>query len=300
MHNIETLEEFSENANLADVFQLYVDINEAKSSFYSRGNPNDEEIKNAVLNRNYVGIYYEEKETGVVKSGFRLIEPYAFGKGFVSNIGAVSHVDRKYLRAFVIMDTEKDDLTKDKLNRKSVSKTKRTPFWRLFRIDRISSWFTFKKKFSRYRSSYNPDDKMMNDIIASSKYKDFPYGQVNENKKIGFIESSGSIIDGIMAQAKMECRNLECDGMTRVLDYLLTNADIAHTVMSGEACIDNRCLLHYWITINGMILDLKSKMWFGEKAAEGLFYEKDGIVSYDGEPIDIHTSELIYKILING
>jgi hypothetical protein len=30
-------------------------------------------------------------------------------------------------------------------------------------------------------------------------------------------------------------------------------------------------LLHFWIEIEDMKLDLKSKMWFGDEATEGLF-----------------------------
>lgn len=188
MQSLQSPKEFIEDQQgLENLFQRYVDISEKKRSYYdnNRKTPFVAEIKDAIKNRYYVGIYYEEtKESGVVKSGFRLIEPYAYGLGFVSpQTGEISYPDRKYLRAFVIMDTEKDDLVDKKfpVSRRSVSKTNREPFWRQFRIDRISTWFAFPKRFSRYRNLYNPNDKMMRRVITSLDYDQFPFGQRAES-----------------------------------------------------------------------------------------------------------------------
>lgn len=176
---------FGEAWELKALFQQYVDIDEAKRlkhSFYTntRENPYVAEVKHAINERFYVGIYYEE-ESDEVLNGFRLIEPYAYGLGYVHpQTKETLYPNRQYLRAYVIMDTEKDDAAKKKFHTKrtSVSLTDRAPWFRLFRTDRITSWFVFPKRFSRYRDFYNPDDKMMRRVLASLPYDAFPYGKI--------------------------------------------------------------------------------------------------------------------------
>lgn len=164
-------------------------ITKARKSVIKYGNPKDDDIIKAIKERKYVGIYYEEKKDhDLVLKGFRLIEPICFGKGSRSKrkdkkTGKygyfVNNTDRKYLRAFVIRDTALDIDTKKQFRtrRKSVSKTKKVPYFRLFRVDRIQSWFTFDFVFSKYRTLYNPKDECMVDIIASLNYDQFPRGE---------------------------------------------------------------------------------------------------------------------------
>ena len=109
-----------------------------------------------------------------------------------------------------------------------------------------------------------------------------------EEQKINKINS---IIDGIKSKLKF----LECDGSTRVLDYLLTHNNIDHTVMLGTASLGEEEMMHYWIIIDDMILDMKSKMWFGDKAEEGLF--KVSKVKYEGKPIKLNKSKMMFDIL---
>lgn len=175
-------EDFIEDSILDKIFTPFV--NEAKSQFSTaKGKPSAEDIKRAINERFYVGIYYEEpNDKNLVKSGFRLIEPYVYGRGFVApKIGNISHFQRQYIRAYVIKDTASDAAFIDKkkfTRRKSVSKTNRVPYWRLLRVDRISNWMLIPRKFSRYRHLYNPDDKMINRIICKVEYNQFPKGKI--------------------------------------------------------------------------------------------------------------------------
>jgi len=152
------------------------------------GNPQEDQISKAILGRNYVGMYYEEKnDHDLVLKGFRLIEPICYGVGYrmkrKNKKGKYEYVtankNKQYLRAFVIRDTGLDSDTKKqfKVRRKSVSKTKRIPYFRMFRVDRIQSWFTFDFVFSKYRTLYNPDDECMFKVIASLDYNQFPRGE---------------------------------------------------------------------------------------------------------------------------
>jgi hypothetical protein len=153
------------------------------------GNPTAEQLTKAIEGRNYVGMYYEEKtDHKLVLKGFRLIEPICYGVGYrikrkdkkTGKYGyVVSNKDRQYLRAFVIRDTGMDSDTKKqfKTRRKSVSKTKKIPYFRMFRVDRIQSWFAFDFVFSKYRTLYNPKDECMFKVISSLDYNQFPRGE---------------------------------------------------------------------------------------------------------------------------
>ena len=123
-------------------------------------------IINTINNHWYAAIYY----TGS-KPGFRLIEPYVYGSGFVSpKSGLVSHEDKYYLRCYVILNTQKDPLVKKQfkkekgMKRKSVSKSMNELGWRLMRVDLIKSWQPIRKKIVSTRPYYNANDKMIGDI----------------------------------------------------------------------------------------------------------------------------------------
>jgi hypothetical protein len=80
-------------------------------------------------------------------------------------------------------------------------------------------------------------------------------------------------------------RHLECDGMTRVASYLLSEARIAHSVCIGHvALIDvprwvkNRAIKHHWwieFEKDGelFVIDYRARMWLADKpfVAHGVF-----------------------------
>ena len=169
-----TLEQFvNESSDLIGSFLRY--ITEAKIGI--GGPPDRTKIEKAIKNRNYVGIYYEDPSDPDVLAAFRLIEPYAYGKGY-SYKGKTTHPDTEYLRAFVIKDSSKDNTIKGKFTRrKSGSKSQRVPYWRLFKVENITDWVNLGKKFSGYREFYNPDDSMISDIFASVSIEEFPKGE---------------------------------------------------------------------------------------------------------------------------
>ena len=148
---------------------------------FIEGQPRLPEIKTAIENRNYVSIYYRHRNG---KKGHRLIEPYALGKGLITNSGDVTKPNQHYIRAFVIMNSESDKTTKGRFSKtKSVSVSDKRNRWRLFRVDRIEQWTNMDKKFSSYRRQYNPNDKQLNNIITSLPYSAFPK---KENPRTNF------------------------------------------------------------------------------------------------------------------
>ncbi|MFQ2234980.1 hypothetical protein ACK32R_04610 [Aeromonas dhakensis] len=67
--------------------------------------------------------------------------------------------------------------------------------------------------------------------------------------------------------SKLEALPLECDGMSRVISHLLSEDNIEHEISVGSLeCHNGKIPLHYWITLqNGSILDLRARMWLGNK-----------------------------------
>lgn len=103
---------------------------------------------------------------------------------------------------------------------------------------------------------------------------------------------------------------LECDGFTRVLDYLLEKNNIQHETYIGHVKWNNKQFEpHLWIFCNNIILDYRLQLWFGKFAPHGIFQikkdnniftnEKINIV-YTGEPISLKTSDIVFNILTEG
>jgi hypothetical protein len=99
------------------------------------------------------------------------------------------------------------------------------------------------------------------------------------------------------------CR-LECDGLTRVLAYILTKEAIEHIVMVGEITDHQtgQCFSpHFWIALpDRRNIDYRARMWLGqvEHVPHGIFDPEDYPVSYNGETIQFDDLELIAPLLL--
>lgn len=110
-----------------------------------------EKIITAIKNRWYLAVYYEDDEG---HKGFRLIEPYVIGRGFrMRGVVSENHKKDYYVRCYVIKDAKLDKSVFFKRN-PSYSYSEETPYWRIFRMDRILSIVVIKKKIRWYRSQY--------------------------------------------------------------------------------------------------------------------------------------------------
>lgn len=67
----------------------------------------------------------------------------------------------------------------------------------------------------------------------------------------------------------------ECDGLTRVIHYVLTECSISHRVMSGHVSADGRTQpIHFWIELTEfphVVVDYRLRMWLGASAPHGVF-----------------------------
>jgi hypothetical protein len=105
-------------------------------------------------------------------------------------------------------------------------------------------------------------------------------------------------IKAIVNSTRDKIPHLECDGATRVLNYLFTKEGIPHQVMMGGASLGEKTISHYWIEAEGHIIDLKIKMWLGDTVTEGVFTPDGTQVEYDGRHIQMKTSDIVYRLLM--
>lgn len=154
-------------------------VNEASYKNYKK--PNIKQIQRAIEQRLYVAMLYGNADDPKVKRGIRLIEPFSVGLGYLRPDGKITNPKEVYIRAFIVFDSNQDPYTDGKFTGKwtSVSKTgtDNIPAWRMFKGSSIIDWMSFQRKFSRYRTGYNPDDSHMANILSALDWTDFPYGE---------------------------------------------------------------------------------------------------------------------------
>jgi len=99
---------------------------------------------------------------------------------------------------------------------------------------------------------------------------------------------------------------LECDGLTRVISYILDKNNIKHKVCVGNLS-DNKGneILHYWVELpSKKIIDYRAQMWLGKKKniPNGIFNPKDyKDVRYSCEKkIKLNVNDIIFSILTGG
>ena len=95
---------------------------------------------------------------------------------------------------------------------------------------------------------------------------------------------------------------LECDGMTKVISYLLHQNKIPHKTFIGSIWVKRKGTFspHYWIRLKSeMVVDYRSRMWFkGDKdIPEGVFRPERKVVVYAGGEVQLRPNKSIFKIL---
>lgn len=98
---------------------------------------------------------------------------------------------------------------------------------------------------------------------------------------------------------------VECDGMTRIVTYLLKQAGIRHKVMLGRISVEGKGEFepHYWVELpSGEVVDYRSRMWFGNdrRIPQGVFRPEGTVVSYDGRSVSLPVSDTVFRILTGG
>jgi hypothetical protein len=101
---------------------------------------------------------------------------------------------------------------------------------------------------------------------------------------------------------RMDSQPLECDGLTRVLVYLLSKEGVEHRAMQGTVWHNEKqegIPMHYWIELDGGILDFRARMWLGNTpdVPHGFFNPADTPCEYDGDSVDLQCNEMLFHIL---
>ena len=101
---------------------------------------------------------------------------------------------------------------------------------------------------------------------------------------------------------------LECDGFARVVHWLLLQNNVQHTVYFGHATVyhpgdehadSDLVNPHFWIVCDGWTIDYNLRRWTTEEAQapHGVFEVDPKHVKYEGEPIDLKMTQIIFDIL---
>jgi hypothetical protein len=92
---------------------------------------------------------------------------------------------------------------------------------------------------------------------------------------------------------------LECDGFTRVVTYLLSQAGIEHKVFAGRCRVGTKVVApHFWIRSGRWTIDYRLRMWAGQNAPHGVFAVSwFPSVKYEGEEIDLPVPKVVFEIL---
>jgi hypothetical protein len=88
--------------------------------------------------------------------------------------------------------------------------------------------------------------------------------------------------------------HLECDGLTRILDYVLHQHSIRHKVCAGRIsypATGESMAPHFWIEVPleevVAVVDYRARMWLGDEAdiLHGIFRAGGSAVVYDGSSV---------------
>lgn len=78
---------------------------------------------------------------------------------------------------------------------------------------------------------------------------------------------------------------VECDGFCRLASTLLAEHDIDFTIMQGSISVPViGDLIHFWLSVDGEIIDYRLRMWLGDSALHG-YIGKDSDIHKNGEPV---------------
>ena len=110
---------------------------------------------------------------------------------------------------------------------------------------------------------------------------------------------------------KFDKCKVECDGFVRIASYELVKAKIDHRVLVGYAFVsndgdDDLVNPHFWIELEDedgltLTIDYRLRMWVGDHAPHGVFYNEDEYPSVDYRQVnqlELKTDPGVIDILV--
>lgn len=103
---------------------------------------------------------------------------------------------------------------------------------------------------------------------------------------------------------RLDAAPLECDGVTRCISTVLSEAGIVHEVHIGSVEVVGVGVIHqhFWIIAAEMVIDLRVRMWLGtdERVPHGIFKPGDGVIYKSRlaqSSQDFRLSPIIFELL---
>lgn len=105
--------------------------------------------------------------------------------------------------------------------------------------------------------------------------------------------------DAISLMDQFDDCKVECDGFVRLSTSALQRYGIEHECFYGTVTVNGEQFApHFWIMVEGHVIDYRLRMWFGDDAPHGVVDSDNESVSYDGTKIEVDAlSEKVFNIL---
>jgi hypothetical protein len=104
--------------------------------------------------------------------------------------------------------------------------------------------------------------------------------------------------------SKFDSLPLECDGMSRVLSFKLSQMGVKHAVKQGQLLVDGQRVvpIHQWVELSdGRLVDYRARMWAGvaQDIPHGIFNPAEfKRMQYSGVAFDPQVDEKLFKMLV--
>ncbi len=120
-------------------------------------------VKQSILDKKLINIYYDDETGNPDGKGWRRIEPFCLGKNKFGNICVRAWQDHGVSASYPPGKDGRNGGKRDPLTF--------VPGWRMFRVDKITNINTTgSDTFSSPRPKYNPQDKDMTEIYAAADF----------------------------------------------------------------------------------------------------------------------------------
>jgi len=110
------------------------------------------------------------------------------------------------------------------------------------------------------------------------------------------VDSLRTRIESLLME--IEYAPVECDGHSRMVAYVLNRHGIRYQIYCGKVRTPAGIIpLHFWVEVQGLVIDYRARMWLGQDAPHGVFLPSLGM-HYDGlyvnQPV---LSKAVFEIL---
>lgn len=109
-------------------------------------------------------------------------------------------------------------------------------------------------------------------------------------------EAQISAIKAVMD--RLDSAPVECDGFARLASTLLQRVNAEHQVMFGKLSGPPGNIHHFWLEVDGYMVDYRARMWLGKTAPHGFFRSPHAGWSYQGAeyPVEPFSDAIFWAL----